>query len=205
MKKALIILGSIVGFIAIVILGIILSLPAMDRWGSSDAIINTGLPGDDLVPAAARVTNRSINIKANPDKIYPWILQIGADKSGMYSYSWLENLVGCKMAKEETIHSEWQTLQPGDMMKMCAGEFAPPPYVVAQAFLNQAVIFGHKDDTNAWQESWSFSLVQQPDGSTTLVSRSRTQMTGGFWEVIRPITFMMEAKMLETIKTLAEE
>ena len=83
--------------------------------------------------------------------------------------------------------------------------FAPPPYIIAAVYPNQAVILGHKGDDGSWVESWSLALVPQPDGSTTLVSRTRTQMTGGFWEIIRPITFVMEAKMLDTIRVLSEE
>ena len=161
------------------------------------------LPGDDLFENPARVANRAVTINASADKIYPWILQIGADKSGMYSYTWLENLVGCKMAKDEVIRPEWQVLKEGDLMNMCAGDFAPPPYIVARVLPDEAVIFGHKSGEQ-WEESWQFVLVPQTDGTTRLITRTSTNMVGGMWEVIRPISFMMERKMMLTLKSLAE-
>ena len=121
----------------------------------------------------------------------------------MYSYTWLENLVGCKMAKDEVIKPEWQTLKEGDLMLMCAGDFAPPPYTVARVIPDQAVVFGHKEN-DQWVELWAFILVPQSDGSTRLVTRTSTNMVGGMWEVFNRVAFVMERKMLLTIKKLSE-
>ena len=202
MKIFLIILGVIVGLILLVVLMAIILTPWMDRWHTTPGERTMALPGDDLLPNPVRVANHAITIKTKAEKIYPWILQIGADKSGMYSYTWLENLVGCTMAKVEEIKSEWQQLKEGDEMKMCAGDLAPPPYIVARVLPNQAVIFGHKTE-DKWEETWQFVLIPQSDGSTRLITRTRTNMVGGMWEVIRPISFVMERKMLMTIKDLA--
>ena len=68
---------------------------------------------------------------------------------------------------------------------------------------NEAVIFSHKTGEK-WEETWQFVLLPQTDGTIRLVTRTSTNMTGGAWEVIRPISFVMERKMLLTIKNLAE-
>jgi hypothetical protein len=132
MKKFLLILSIIVGLILLMVLLAVILTPWMDKWRTTAEERAMKLPGDDLFENPARVANRAVTIKASPDKIYPWILQIGADKSGMYSYTWLENLVGCKMAKVEELKPEWQILNEGNLMHMCAGDFAPPPYIVAR-------------------------------------------------------------------------
>jgi hypothetical protein len=201
MKRFFIVIGILVAVIALLLVIIIIFTPWMDRWGTTADERAANFPGDDLVKSPARMINRGVTVQAAPDQIYPWILQIGADKSGMYSYTWLENLVGCKMAKDETIREEWQQLKEGDLMKMCAGDFAPPPYIVAQIIPNQAVVFGHKEKDD-WVELWAFVLVPQADGTTRLITRTRTNMVGGFWEVIRPIVFVMEQKMLSTLREL---
>jgi len=203
MKKFLVILAIILGVLILLVLLAVLLTPWMDKWRTTAEERNMGLPGDDLLPNPARISNRAVTIKAVPEMIYPWILQIGADKSGMFSYTWLERLVGCKMAKVEEIKPDWQTLNEGDLMKMCAGDFAPPPYIVARVLPNQAVIFGHKTGEK-WEDTWQFVLLPQSDGTTRLITRTSTNMTGGMWEVIRPITFVMERKMLLTIKSLSE-
>ena len=203
MKKFLIIVGILIGLLLLLILLAILLTPWMDRWGTEVDERTKSLPGDDLFVNPSRVANRAVTINAPVEKIYPWILQMGADKSGMYSYSWLERTFGCKMAKDETLHPEWHNLAEGDEMKMCAGDFAPPPYIVARVLPNQAVIFGHKEG-DQWVETWQFVLVPQSDGTTRLITRTSTNMTGGFWEIIRPMSFIMERKMLLTIRDISE-
>ena len=203
MKKFVLVLGIIVGSLVILVLMAILLTPSMEKWGSTQDERNSVLPGDELVKKPARVANHALTINAAPERTFQWLQQIGADKSGMYSYTWLENLVGCKMAKIESINPDWQNLKEGDLMKMCAGDFAPPPYMVAEVIPNQAIIFGHKTDTQ-WEETWQFVLIPQPDGTTRLVSRTRSEMTGFLWEVVNRISFVMERKMLLTIKGLSE-
>ncbi len=203
MKKILVIAGILVAVLIILVVLSILLTPWMDKWHSTEEERAAVLPGDDLVPKAARIVNRAVTINATPAQVFPWIVQIGADKSGMYSYTWLERLVGCKMAKVESIKPEWQSLKEGDLMLMCTGEVAPPPYIVAQVVPDQAVVFGHQENEQ-WVELWAFVLVPQQDGTTRLVTRTRTNMVGGMWEVFNRIAFVMERKMLLTIKNLAE-
>lgn len=203
MKKLFKIIGIFLGLLALFVVAIILLTPWMDRKGATMQEQTASLPGDDLIANPVRTANRAVTVRATPQQIYPWIIQTGADKAGFYSYTWLENLVGCKMAKDEQIRAEWQNLQVGDQMKMCDSEPSPPPYEVALLVPDSAVVFGHQDQ-GQWVDLWSFVLIPQPDGSTRLIARTQTNMTGGFWEVIRPISFMMEQKMLATIKQLAE-
>jgi hypothetical protein len=203
MNKFLLTFGVIVALIAFFVLIIILLTPWMDRWNTTLEERSNTLPGDELLPTPLRVTNRAVTINAEPEKVYEWIVQIGADKSGMYSYTWLERLVGCEMAKVEVINPSWQKLKEGDLMKMCAGDFAPPPYLVAQVIPDNAVIFGHKENEE-WVELWQFVVVPQRDGTTRLVTRTRTNVIGGMWEVFNRVAFVMERKMLLTIKSLSE-
>jgi hypothetical protein len=203
MKKVSIVIGIILLVVFLVVLVSILLTPWMDRWGTTAAERERVLPGDDLLSETARIANRAVTIQASPEKIYPWLIQIGADKAGMYSYTGLERMTGCKMAKDEVIREKWQDLKEGDLMKMCAGDFAPPPYIVARIVPGQAVIFGHQED-GKWVEVWEFVLIPQEDGSTRLITRTRTNMVGGMWEVFNRIAFVMERKMLLTIKTLSE-
>ncbi len=203
MPKQLLIFLILVALIILVVVTAILLTPWMDRWNTTPDERASALPGDDLLMDPARVVNRAVTINAPPEKIYPWLLQIGADKSGLYSYTWLENLVGCTMAKDETIRPEWQELKEGDLMKMCDKEAAPPPYIVARVLPGEALIVGHKEGEK-WVDIWQFVLLPQQDGSTRLVTRTRTMMVGGMWEVFNRIAFVMERKMLLTIKQIAE-
>jgi hypothetical protein len=197
--------------IALVVLGIgalliyeWILLPQIDRWGATDAEIAAGYPGDELVPAPLQVVNRAVTIHASPEEIYPWLLQLGADRAGLYSYTVLEGMANCPMTNADRIHPEWQGLKVGDLVKLCAKEPGPPPYIVAALTPNRSMVLGHQDN-GRWVEEWEFNLVPQADGTTRLITRTRTTTVGGFWEVLHPITFVMERAMLLGVKARAEK
>jgi len=203
MKKFLKIVAVLAGLAVLAILAVILLTPWMNRWGATDEEIAAALPGDELVPTPASFINRALTIYAKPEQIYPWLVQIGADKGDWYSYDWLETLANCPNTNADRIHEEWQNLEVGDLVLMCPGEFAPPPYIVAQLHPNQAIVMGHQGN-DEWVDLYQFVIVQQADDSSRLILRTRTMMVGGIWNVFHPIAFTMEQRMLRTVKERAE-
>lgn len=178
--------------------------PWMDRYGATDAELAALLPGDELVPDPASFVNRAITIQASPAEIYPWLLQLDAEKGGWYSYDWLEsNLLRCPMTNADRIHPEWQDRQVGDLVRMCPGEAGPPPYVVAQLHPDRAMVLGHQEN-GTWVDLYQFVIVPQEDGASRLILRTRTMMAGGLWDLIHPGVFLMERGMLHGIKARAE-
>lgn len=203
MKKLLLIVAVLAGLAIVTVATVSLFTPTMDRWGATENEIAATYPGDELVANPKSFVNHAITIQASPEQIYPWLLQLGADKGGMYSYTALEGLIRCPMVNADRIHEEWQDLQVGDPVKLCAGDFAPPPYIVAQLHPNQAIVLGHQEN-GEWVDLWQFVLVPQPDGSTRLILRTRTEMVGGFWDIIHPGVFVMESGLLNGVKDRAE-
>lgn len=204
MKK---LLKVVVVLLAVGVIGAVLTaalLPWMDAWGASEAEIAASFPGDELVPAPRVTYTRAISINAAPEYIYPWIVQLGAGRGGMYSYEWFEtNILRCELINADRIHEEWQDLKVGDKVKMCPDENIPPAYEVARMEADQAIVLGHQE-SGRWVEVWQFILVPQTDGSTHLVVRSRNAAEGWFWDVIRPGEFIMMRGMLLGIKGRAE-
>ncbi len=78
MKKTFKVTSVLAGIVVLVIAVVALLTPWMDRWGATDAEVAASLPGDKLVPAPIYYYNRAITIKAAPEQIYPWLLQMGA-------------------------------------------------------------------------------------------------------------------------------
>ena len=191
------------GIIALVIMFVL--LPWMDRWGASDGEVAATLTGDELVPSPRISYTRAVSIQAKPEEIYPWIVQLGAERGGMYSYEWLEtNILRCELINADRIHPEWQDLKVGDPVKMCPGPSGPPPYEVALLEPNRVIVMGHRENEN-WIEVWQFILIPQEDGSTRLILRSRNAAQGWFWDAIRPGEFIMARGMLLGIKERSEQ
>jgi hypothetical protein len=110
MKKILKIVGVVAGLGVLAVIVMIALLPWMDRYGATDEEIAASLTGDELVPNPRISYTRAVSINASPEEIYPWIAQLGADKGGMYSYTWLESLIQCPQTNSDRIHDEWQGL-----------------------------------------------------------------------------------------------
>src|SRR5262245_18296846 len=143
MKLFLKIIGVFFAAVIVSVVLIVLLMPWMDRWGASADEISASLPGDELVPSPRITYTRAVSINASPDEIYPWIVQLGAERGGMYSYDWFEtNILRCPLTNADRIHEEWQGLKVGDQVKMCPGSSGPPPYEVASMELNRAIILG---------------------------------------------------------------
>jgi hypothetical protein len=193
--------------LAVTVVGVGLTaalLPWMDAWGASPDEIAASFPGDELVPSPRYVYNRVVSVNAAPEEIYPWLVQMGAEKGGMYTYSWFEtNILRCELINADRIHEEWQRLGVGDKVRMCPGDSGPPAYEVALLETDHALVLGHQAD-GTWTDVWQFILVPQEDGRTRLIARGRSTMTGTLWDVIRPGQFIMERGMLLGIKERAE-
>ncbi|MEM8532269.1 MAG: hypothetical protein AAGF95_15595 [Chloroflexota bacterium] len=90
------------------------------HWGATDIDCERRLPGDDLIPRPYTQSTRAITIAASARDIWPWIVQIGQERGGFYSYDWLENLIGLDIHSADRIRPELQHLQVGDLIR-----FAP--------------------------------------------------------------------------------
>lgn len=88
--------------------------PWFMNWGATAAEQRMTLPGDDLLPNAAPRFTRAITIRAPASTVWRWIVQIGQDRAGFYSNTWLENLSGAGIHNAEVIHPEWQNRTIGD-------------------------------------------------------------------------------------------
>ena len=51
---------------------------------------------------------RAVTIDAPAQKVWSWLVQIGQDRGGMYSYDWAENLLGFHIHSANQIRDVWQ-------------------------------------------------------------------------------------------------
>lgn len=183
------------------------------RWGATDDELERSHPGDELVPEPKWMANHAISIDAAPERVWPWIAQIGQGRGGFYSYQGLENLAGCKIVNSSRILEEHQDIRVGDPIKL---HVEVPPMTVAIVERPTAVVlFGNPaeadDEGVRLSSSWAFVLLGQPDGTTRLLSRTRyhheddlrSRLMGGPL-LVEPVSFVMERKMLRVIKALVE-
>jgi hypothetical protein len=191
--------------IAVTILASPLLRPWYSKWGASEAEVKKRMPGDDQVPDPTLESTRAITIQAPMAEVWPWLVQMGQGRGGLYSYERLENLVGCDMHNAERIIPEQQHLSVGDKVRLSQAD-STPYFVVTAIEPGRAIILGGDDPPT----TWGFILEPIDENSTRLIIRFRQQYEPSLGNVIGwrvftdPITFVMERKMLQGIKVRAE-
>jgi hypothetical protein len=85
--------------------------PRFRRWGAADEELAGPFPGADLISGGTRGGTMAVTIDAPPAAVWPWLVQMGCDRAGWYSWDRLDN--GGRLSADR-IHSEWQQVAVGD-------------------------------------------------------------------------------------------
>ena len=94
---------------------VVVARPRINHWGATDQEHRATWPGDHLVAQPSFVWTNAITIRAPAAQVWPWLVQLGQGRGGLYSYDWLENLIGCDVHSTDRILPPFQTpLQVGD-------------------------------------------------------------------------------------------
>jgi hypothetical protein len=183
-----------------------------NRWGATEEEASRPFPGDEYVPSPRLAYTRAITIDAPAASVWPWLVQIGQGRGGLYSYDGLENLIGCEIHSTDRILPEHQDLKPGDPVLFGPAEKKFPGQVVADIQPEKALVLFALDPVTRQavkSATWAFLLEEQPVGTTRLLVRGRNGYPPNFanhvlWHITEAITFVMERKMLQGIKARAE-
>ncbi|HUO48961.1 MAG TPA: hypothetical protein VMU09_09020 [Acidimicrobiales bacterium] len=191
--------------------------PKLMRWGATDEEVAGPFPGAELVPDGERSGTMAVTIDAAPEQVWPWLVQMGFDRGGWYSWDRLDN-AGRPSATE--VHPEWQALVVGDRLKFWVPVVGPvDSYEVAVLEPNRFLgLYGLTNLQGRWLDAaqprpsgymeglWGFLLTGLPGGRTRLVvsgyQAMRPRWIGRFqyYWVFPPMVWVMEARMLAVLK-----
>jgi hypothetical protein len=182
------------------------------NWGATEDEQTAELPGDELVPGKASVTTRAVSIDAPAGEVWRWLVQIGQDRGGLYSYDWLENIFGLRIHSTLQIREAWQHLAPGDQVRLVPKGWLGLPeglaLPVARVDPGRAIVLREQPPQQPWNAVWSFHVRPTGPGQCRLVSRSRSAPVQGAARLaaplMEPVTLVMTRKMLLGIKQRAE-
>lgn len=190
--------------------------PMILDWGAPKALRVAELPGDALTKGVNHT--RAILIDATPEEIWPWLVQLGQERGGFYSYQWLENIFRARMKNTYDIKLNFQ--QPravGDTVWLAAkSNYDGKAYQVVEEIrpLSTLVMVSGDDFSRirhgqAARGSWAFYLFPANSHQTWFVARSSEGNLSVGSKILRYFLFevphfIMERKMLMTVKKLAE-
>lgn len=176
----------------------------MSRWGATTSDVSRVMAGDSLLSNPTYSGTMVVTINAAPEDVWPWLVQIGYRRGGLYSYDWLDRLFGYLDRPSATsILPEFQHLAVGDHIPLGRG----PSWPVSVVEPYRALVLDMRN-MGGLDWVWQFGLYVIGEKRTRLVSRSRVR-TQRLWArlftyAIEPAGFVMTRRMLLGIKERAE-
>lgn len=196
--------------------------PRLMRWGATDEEVTGPYPGAELVPGGERAATMAVTINAPPGQVWPWLVQMGWDRGGWYSWDRLDN---AGRPSATAVHPEWQDLALGDHVKAwsapsrCALDAWEVAALEPNRFLGLRGLTdlrGRNLDPRqprpaAYLEGlWGFWLQELPGGRTRLIISGYQAMRPRFlgrlvfyWLYVLPV-WVMQARMLTVLRRNVE-
>jgi hypothetical protein len=202
-------IGRVGGWTLVVLAGFVAAYflvlrPWHRTWGATGAEAGRPMPGDTTIQAPNFIATRAVTIDAPPEKVWPWLAQMGYRRGGLYSYDWIDRalkiLDGPSAAR---ILPDYQQITAGEEIPMGAG----PNWPILTAEANSSLVLDvHWEDLHV---TWSWLLSPYDESKTRLILRIRGRLEFRATALPRlvlldPGEFVMAHRMLGGIKARAE-
>jgi hypothetical protein len=174
------------------------------RWGTTPDERRRAMAGDALVPNPTHSATHAVTIDSPPDDIWPWLVQMGYQRGGLYSYDWLDRLFGfLDRPSANEVLPAFQQLTVGDKIRL------GPREELTVAALEEKRMLALIYNAHGFVWVWQFGVYPLNRERTRLVTRGteRYANTFGAWvfmRIMEPAAFVMTRRMLLGVKQRAE-
>jgi hypothetical protein len=135
-------------------------------------------PGDSRLPGAILSLTHAITVAAPPERVWPWLAQMGAGRGGWYSWDRIDN-GGAPSAGQ--IVPALQSIAVGDVLPAAPG--ATDAFVVAALDPPFELLLTAPDGHGQLAATWEHVLDRAGPARTRLLARSR--ISGAWIEAAR--------------------
>ena len=175
------------------------------RWGATHDDLARVMAGDGLIANPTHSATHAVTVEACPGDIWPWLVQIGYRRGGLYSYDWLDRLFGfLDRRSADRVLSEFQHLAVGDQVSL-----GPREHLTVRILdPRRSLVLSYVGHDLEWV--WEFGLFPLGRGRTRLVSRGtehfpNTVLAWVLMRVMEPAALIMTRRMLIGLKQRAEK
>lgn len=126
------------------------------------------LPGDEIVPHPFAIFDHAITLDGEPERVWPWLAQLGAGRGGWYSWDFVDN--GGEPSAW-TVLPKYQKIAQGDVLPAVPG--ATDAFVAVAVDPPRALVLTSAVGTSPPAVSWTFALEPLDGGRTRLLVRAR--------------------------------
>lgn len=165
------------------------------------------LPGDELIRHAAGSLTHAITVHCSRKELWPWLVQMGADRAGWYSHDVLDN--GGRHSAERILQG-LQHPSVGAVFPALPGR--RDGFILLENEPTHWLVLGWPSPEGDLVVTWAFMLHEIDVNTTRLIVRARASddyrfhglpKAMGFW-LARVVHFVMERKQLVEIARRAE-
>lgn len=183
------------------------------NWGTTKDESRSALPGDELMGEPVQRTTEAVWIERSASEVWPWLVQMGQDRGGLYGYELLENSIGLHHRNADRIHPEWQHLAVGDVVRLAPrgwwGLREGVSLSVAEVIPQRAIVLHGASPGMASETVWSFHLTPSLDDRCRLLIRTRVGLRHPgevlLTEAAAPVVTLMTRGMLRGIRRRAQD
>jgi hypothetical protein len=181
--------------------------PIHRAWGTQPSEWAAALPGDRSPRTPGLELLHGITIDAPPDVVWSWLIQLGQDRAGFYSYERLERLFGADVHNVFERRPEWQSRRVGEHLPATqsgylGGLFGDRPgWTVDAVEPNRALVLRY----------WGSFVLQDAGHQTRFLIRSTISneripawAAGLNMAAFELPHFIMQRRMMLNLKALAE-
>lgn len=170
-------------------------------WGASDEDVFMPMVGDEKHLVIK--STRAISISAKKADVWKWLIQLGADRCGFYSYSFIEEALGYKTRHQDFIHPEFKEINVGDIVR---GSIDEQSSIVTYNF---CVLDVNPENTLVLDNWGTFFLKEVSCQETRLIIRTRENKALNLYSKIASyimvaLHYIMERRTLIGIKKRVE-
>lgn len=187
--------------------------PRILSWGATTDETTRAYPGDELITDPDGGATMATTLPAPPERVWPWLVQMGGDRAGWYSWDWLDNH-GQRSA--DRIVPGIQSLHEGRHLKGPTNWWTVvvlEPYRALVLRSSYGLLTGRSFDPRSGRPPrayvdgvWGFHLRPVPGGRTRLVIRTRS------WSrprslarplgllVAEPVHFIMQTRQFHNLR-----
>ena len=182
--------------------------PLHRSWGSAPAEHALALPGDRPDRNPALELQHAVTVNTAAEKVWPWLVQLGQDRAGFYSYDWLERAFGVDIHNTLEIKPEWQSRRVGERVRATQDDYLGGVlgrdlgWTVKEVEPGRALVL---------QQWGAFVLEPTVEGKTRFIIRTKVgDPSIPAWAAALDMMafelphFIMERRMMLRIKSLAE-
>lgn len=124
------------------------------------AEIAAPMPGDDLLPDPDVVMDRAFSVLGPPERVWPWLAQLGKGRAGWYLPRSVERIVPRRNRALRRIEDRWQHLEVGSVIPDYGRDAT---FEVAEIDTPHTIVF--RAQRGRISATWAVALAPGSDGT----------------------------------------